>query len=185
MKKAAFTLKIILSVWIVYNIASMLVMPNVGSFLGRKYGIYLAPYANQVGLNASWNFFSPDPAQTLYIKYFVEFLNADGEMIKDPVVGYFPQEKNQGVMDITRRRELYVMRFMLIGPNRLQALFGPWLCRQNPEATSVHIEQVVETVAPLDEVLMHSQTLVSDLSKEFPFAKTDYRCDTPEGDFPL
>ncbi len=185
MKKAALTLKIFLSVWIVYNIITMVVMPNAGSFLGRKYGHYIAPYANIVGLNASWNFFSPDPAQTIYLKYFIEFLNSDGDSVQDPIVGYFPQEKNKAVMDVNRRRELYVMRFMIIGPNRLQNLFGPWLCRQYPNATSVHIEQMAETVASLDEVLSKHNSTVKELSREVTYANIDFRCDTPEGDFPL
>lgn len=185
MKKGKLTLKILLSVWIVYNLITLVVMPNAGSFLGRKFGAWLGPYANVVGLNASWNFFSPDPAHTMYIKYYVEFLNADGEEVKEPITGYFPQEKNQGVMDITRRRELYVMRFMMIGANRLQALFAPWLCRQYPGATSVHIEQVIETVAPLDEVLTVSDQSVADLSREIQYANFDFRCDTPPGEFPL
>jgi hypothetical protein len=185
MKKGILTLKIILSVWIVYNVITLVVMPNAGSFLGRKFGTWLSPYANVVGLNASWNFFSPDPAHTMYIKYYVEFLNSEGENLQEPVIGYFPAEKNQGVMDINRRRELYVMRFMLIGPNRLQALFAPWLCRKYKGASSVHIEEVIETVAPLDEVLTVKDQSVSDLSREIQYANVDFRCDTPEGEFPL
>lgn len=185
MKRAALTLKIFLSVWIVYNLVAIILMPNAGSFLGRRYVKYVAPYANVVGLNSSWNFFSPDPVQTFYIKYFVEFFDSEGDTIKDPIVGFFPQEGNQGVMDINRRRELYVMRFMVIAPNRLQALFAPWLCRQYPEATAVHIEQVIETVAALDEALTMSHSSLKDLSKEIPYASFDFRCDTPAEDFPL
>lgn len=185
MKKGILTLKVILSVWIVYNIATMVVMPNAGSFFGRKYGHIFAPYANSVGLNASWNFFSPDPAHTMYIKYFVEFTGADGEPTQESILGYFPEEKNQMVLDTNRRRELYVMRFMMIGQNRLQGLFAPWLCKKHPGATNIHIEQVIETVAPLDEVLLAKEETVKELSKEIQYANFDYHCDTPEGEYPL
>ncbi len=183
--KAVLTLKIFLSLWAVYNMIVVAIVPNALSFLGRRYGAALLPYANIVGLNASWNFFSPDPAHTMYFKYQVDFLNAEGENTQDSLFAYFPAEKNEGVMDVNRRRELYVMRFMALGSNRMQGLFAPWLCRQHPGASRISVEQVVETIPPLEEVLTLPKQSVVELSRELNYAKFDFACDTPEGEFPL
>lgn len=169
-------LKAILSLWIVYNIFTMLVMPNIGAYFGRVSSRFITPYANTVGLNASWNFFSPDPAHVMYIRYLINYTDAEGTPTKEAVEGYFPPEKNQAVQSIFRKRELYVMRFMVIDPKRLKVFMGPWLCRQYPGATSVDMEHVIETVPPLDQVVAFKNEGVKDLSQELQYTRETISC---------
>lgn len=176
MKKAAPLFKTLLSLWIVYNIFTMLVMPNVGAYFGRVTSRFITPYANTVGLNASWNFFSPDPAHTMYIRYTVRYLDTDGNETKESVEGYFPEEKNKGVSAASRKRDLYAMRFMVIEPKRLRILMGPWLCKQYPGSTSIEMEHVIETVPPLDQVVTLKDETVKDLSQELQFVREFYSC---------
>lgn len=181
MKKAKLLCKALLSFWIVYNIFTMLVMPNIGAYFGRMSSRFIIPYANTVGLNASWNFFSPDPAHTMYLHYMINYADKEGNPTKDPVEGYFPPEKNQGITATTRKRELYVMRFMVIDPKRLKVFMGPWLCRQYPGATSVDMEHVIETVPMLDQVVTFKGEGVRDLSQELQYVKESVSCtDTPD-----
>lgn len=176
MKKAKLLLKILLSLWIVYNIVVMLVMPNIGSYLGRTFSRYLTPYAGAVGLSAGWDFFSPDPAHTLYIEYTVYFpSSADGEF-RDPIEGFFPPEKNRPVHDPVRKRDLYAARYMAISPRRLRILFGPWLCKQHPGATQVNTKIIIETVPPLDKVVQRPELAVNDLSERIEYANEDIPC---------
>lgn len=92
MKKMELLSKILLSVWIIYNIFVMLVMPNVGAYFGRVTASVVTPYASTVGLNAGWNFFSPEPAQPMVLKYTVHY----PEGYKKPVSGTIKlnQQKN-------------------------------------------------------------------------------------------
>lgn len=182
MKKAKLLFKALLSLWIVYNIFTMLVMPNVGAYFGRVASRFITPYANTVGLNASWNFFSPDPAHTMYIRYIVRYLDADGNDIKEAVEGYFPKEMNQGISSPVRKRELYAMRFMVIEPKRLRVFLGPWLCRQHPGATSVEMEHVIETVPLLDQVVTLKSEAVKDLSQELQYIRENYSCSAESQD---
>lgn len=175
--KAKRLFKIILSVWIVYNIIVLMFMPNIGSYIGRLASKALVPYANVVGLNAGWNFFSPDPAHTMYIRYTVFFENEMGESQKEPIEGFFPPEKNQKVLSEVKKRSLYAMRFMLVEPKRLKVFFGPWVCRQYPGATTVSVEAVIETVPFLDNVVLQSQAEVNSLSEELQYVKEDISCD--------
>lgn len=176
MKKAKLLFKTLASLWIVYNIFTMLVMPNVGAYFGRTASFLITPYANTIGLNASWNFFSPDPAHTMYIRYLARFQDADGNEIKEPIEGFFPAEKNKGGVAASRKRDLYAMRFMVIEPKRLRLLMGPWLCRQFPGATSVEMEHVIETVPPLDQVVTFKDDNVKDLSQEVKYVREDHSC---------
>lgn len=181
MKKVRLLFKAFLSLWIVYNIFTMLVMPNIGAYFGRTSSRFITPYANTVGLNASWNFFSPDPAHTMYIRYMVNYFDKEGNSLKEPIEGYFPPEKNRSVSSIFRKRELYVMRFMVIEPKRLKVLMGPWLCRQFPGATSVDMEHIIETVPVLDQAVTFKNEGVKDLSQELDYAHESYSCvETPD-----
>lgn len=187
-KRAALILKALLSLWIVYNIVVIIVMPNAGSYFGRVTSRFIGPYANAVGLNAGWNFFSPDPAHTMYIRYMVYFNNPadpDGEPLKEPIEGYFPAEKNKMISSVFRSRELYLMRFMIIDKRHLKNLFGAWLCRQYPGASSVDMEHVIETVAMLDEAVAFKDESMAELSKELQFVAERFRCDHTEDEVEL
>lgn len=175
-KKAKLLFKALASLWIVYNILTMLVMPNVGAYFGRSVSSFIIPYANTVGLNASWNFFSPDPAHTMYIHYTVQYLDEEGSETKEAVEGYFPRERDKGISEDSRKRDLYAMRFMVIEPKRLRVLMGPWLCRQYPGATSVRMEHVIETVPPLEQVITLKDESVKDLSRELQYIREEHSC---------
>lgn len=174
--KVKLLFKTLLSLWAVFNIFTMFVMPNIGSYIGRATSKIITPYANSVGMNASWNFFSPDPAHTMYIRYLVHFLDADGIETQDPIEGFFPSEKNQPVHDITRKRDLYAMRFFVIEPKRMRTILGPWLCQQNPGATAIDMEHVIETVPSLDQAVLLRSEEVRDLSKEVQYVREVHSC---------
>lgn len=154
----------------------MLIMPNLSSYLGRISSRWVTPYANTMGLNASWNFFSPDPAHTMYIQYQVNFQNDLGEDLKESLIEYIPAEKNQKILNPLHKRELYAMRFFAIDPKRMRMLLGPWLCRHYEGASSVEMELIIETVAPLDQVTVSRVDNVKDLSQEMQFSKANYSC---------
>lgn len=194
MKRATLILKALLSLWIVYNIVVIIVMPNAGSYFGRVTSRFIGPYANAVGLNAGWNFFSPDPAHTMYIRYMVYFNNphasdssteSEAEKEKEPIEGYFPAEKNKMISSMFRSRELYVMRFMIMDKRHLKNLFGAWLCRQYPGASSVDMEHVIETVAMLDQAAAFKNESMADLSNELQFVAERFRCDHTEDEVEL
>jgi hypothetical protein len=175
-KTAKTVLKVVLSLWALYHITAILVMPNLGSYLGRGIQPAIATYASTIGFNAGWNFFSPDPAHIMYIRYIIHYGN-EGSEEKEAVEAYFPPEKNKGIFSITRQRELYAMRFMVIDPMRLKTLFGPWLCRQYPGSSYVEMEHVIETIAPLQQIVTLTDETVESLSKEVQFVRANHSCD--------
>nr|BFD59601.1 hypothetical protein CKG001_17080 [Bdellovibrio sp. CKG001] len=183
MKKVKLLFKALLSLWIVYNIFVMLVMPNVGAYFGRVTANVVTPYANTVGLNAGWNFFSPEPAHPMYLKYTVyypESENLEGETSpeeSEPVEGFFPvQNDKRNVPNITHKREWALMRYMVLDAKRLRLLMGPWLCRQYPGAASIDMEHVIETIPFLDQAVRFQEESVKDLSKEVQSVRESVSC---------
>ncbi len=111
----------------------MIVMSNGSSFFSKSLGNVFRFYANQLNINTNWNFFSPDPAEIMYIKYRVYTLNEYGEDIRESHEGFYPAQKDQGAFGLKNRRHFYQSRYMLLSEDRLENMFSPWVCRQYPE----------------------------------------------------
>lgn len=136
----------VLSLGIIYILIVASVMPNGTSFLGRWLGVLILPFANQMAFTVNWNFFAPDPAQTMYISYVVNFSDES----KEPITGYIPPQKKDIVIDSSQRRLLYAMRFMIVDEKRLNLILGPYLCRLHEGASAVFIRSVLEPILNLD-----------------------------------
>ncbi len=175
-RRGLFFLKALASIWILYHLFVVIVMSNGSSYFGRFFQGVITPYANITGFNTSWNFFSPDPAHTMYIRYQVYFKDEKGDPIKESKEGFFPELKNVGTFDPTQRRELYMMHYLLLGPDRMEKMFVPHICRVNLGATSVRIDFIVESIAPLDQAVTFKQETMAELSKEQDYIKREFPC---------
>jgi len=145
--RPAAWLRVLASLFIIYHLLVISTLANGSSFLGRSLSSVIIPYGNALGLNVTWNFFAPDPAHTMYIHYFIHFGEEDE---RDPLEGYLPPEKEQIVIDSSKRRFLYAMRFLILDEKRMKLLLAPYLCRQHPGAVSVRIENILEPIPNLD-----------------------------------
>lgn len=169
-------LLIILSLFLAYHLTVMVVLSNGGSFLARTLTPYLIPYANLIQMNTTWNFFAPDPAHTMFVKYKIEFTDADGNDLKEPVIGFIPPEKKHIVIDSSKRRFLYAMRFLLLDNNRMQTILGPWLCRKYSGATRVIMENRLIAIPNLDQALLDSTVLDPENAAETLMMNFSYSC---------
>jgi len=177
-RKLEPALRIIVSVWAVYHLACIVILPNGVSFLGRTFEAYILPYANQVGANNSWNFFSPDPAHTMYFEYNLYFENENGEEIKEPVQGFIPPEKTAIVLNTSERRKLYAMRFLLMNPARIEELVAPWLCRTHPGASRLSIVHKLIQLPTLDRAILGIDSPVDDMKQDFDMKSMSFDCRT-------
>lgn len=175
-KKFIILTKSLLSIWILYHLFVVVVMSNGSSFMARFFQRAITPYANQTGFNTSWNFFSPDPAHTMYFRYMVYFNDDKGDPIKEPIEGFFPALKNVGTFSPRERRELYMMHYYILSQERLEKLFAPKICRDYPGATSVHVDFVIESIAPLDQAAILKNETMEDLSKQTEYIKREFSC---------
>lgn len=140
-------LRLILSIFILYHLAVITVMPNPGSLLGRKFSRYLADYANTLGINTTWQFFSPGPAPVFYLEYDVEGADLDAETESFQL----PPKRRASYYDEFYNRTLYSMRFFVLAPiETFERFFVRWLCKQHPEAETLSIRTVGEPVKNIE-----------------------------------
>jgi hypothetical protein len=172
--------KILLSAFICFHLIVIVVLANGSSFLGRHLAPILLPYANTLGLNATWNFFSPDPAHTMFYRMRIFFEDANGEDLREPEELYFPPEKGQIVVNSSKRRMLYAMRFLTLDPTRLKSILGPWLCRQYPGATRVKMEHFIHEIPGLDAAMAHIDQPLSELLVEKNFISEAMQCESKQ-----
>ncbi len=154
----------------------MIVMSNGSSFMGRYLSFLYIPMANSIGLNTTWNFFSPDPAHTMFLKYVVYFQDEYGNQKQDPIVSYYPENIKEHNFRMDQRRLSYVMRFLAIEPARLEKYFVPWVCRQYPGATHVQTEIEIFRIPPLDVVTTLKSENYYDLVHQEQMNSSMYVC---------
>ena len=165
----------VFSVWIVYHLFVIVVMANGSSYIGRYFGRAIVPYASTLGMNTSWNFFSPDPAHTMYLKFTIYYPDVEGEPSKEPLEIFMPSAKGEGVWNQGEKRQLYAMRYMVVYPQRIEGVLGPCLCKQHPGAEVVHIEHIIDPIPSLDQAAIDQREL-GEMGGRYDVINRDYRC---------
>ena len=161
-------IRILFTLFLGFHVFAILVMPNSNSILGRKLGPFIAPYANMVGMYASWEFFSPDPTQPFYFNYAIYFENDEGEELNDPIEGSFPEWKTERTLSPNKMRLKYALRFFSFTNEGIVNAFISYLCRQNPSATRIKVRSVFEVVPSLDKAQIQSWNLEDNRVKDQP-----------------
>jgi hypothetical protein len=120
-----------LSVFLVFHLFALVLAPNSQTYLGGR-----------------WGFFAPDPGPPpVFIEYEVAGDNGVGLRTdtwpprKDP---YFLRERFN--------RQLSVVRFLMNSPEKTEKVMGAYFCKTNPDARSVRIWHVMETIPGLQDV---------------------------------
>lgn len=157
-KKADFIVRVLLSVFLVYHLLVVLLLPSGASLEARALSRILVPYANTLAMNNSWVFFSPGPSPNIYLEYELEgadleplVAEAEGTDIIGDEPRIFPPPKRTRWFNDHYFRSLYVMRYFALDPLKLERYFAPWICRRHPEAASVVVRAVVEPVPGIEK----------------------------------
>jgi hypothetical protein len=82
----------------------------------------------------------------MFLRYTVWLSGAD-----EPVEGFIPPEKEKIVLDSSKRRLLYAMRFLILDTGRMKTILAPWLCRQYPGAQLIKMEHILEAIPSLEK----------------------------------
>lgn len=169
-------LKVLISITVTFHLAVVIILANGPSFLARYHQGWLIGYANQLGLNQTWNFFSPDPTHIHYIRYFVHFEDDGGNETRETIEGYLPEDKEKVVIDSSKRRMLHAVRAISLDEPRTERLLAPWLCRSYEGATLVNIKHVMQVLPNLDRAVALPDQSVRDLSEDRPYRELEFDC---------
>lgn len=161
-------LRHLLTLFLLYHVVVIVLMPNAGSILGRRWGHYIAPYANTLGMNATWEFFSPDPPQPFYFDYSVYFETEEGDEKREPIDGYFPDWRTERTLHPNKIRLKNAVRFFALTRASVEQAFIGYLCRKYPEANRVRVRQMLELVPPLEKARLGEWSLEDNRTEALP-----------------
>lgn len=168
--------KIVLSFFILFQVSAMLVLANNSSFLARKTEKIFFDWGNLIGLNTTWNFFSPDPAHTMYFRILLRFKDPE----KDSEEFYIPEETDRISLESSKRRFLYAVRYMLLSPDRIQNFLGPYFCRAYPDVDAVTIEPIFEMIPSLDRAVLGERDRVQSSYEQIGMNRQSFTCPETE-----
>ncbi|MGE0616829.1 MAG: hypothetical protein AB7P04_14450 [Bacteriovoracia bacterium] len=135
-----------LSVFIVFHLAVVLLIPNESSYLTQYFRPLIAPYATTLGLARAWQFFSPDPGPSVYLEYIAM---KDGTKLD---AGFFPPLQNPFWLRDPYNRRTAALRMTFKVPDYVQTVVVPYLCRQYPAATLMNVSLWIGGPPSLEEV---------------------------------
>lgn len=138
--------KIVLSLFIIYHCFIVFLYPNSLSYLKTFIQPYTVMYANLLGLNRPWPFFSI-PGPSVYLKSYIF------KEEKEIAQYLFPHKKDDYIFRPMFNRRYAIARFLAFGKgDSVENIFIPYVCSMYPEATTVSVYLNFIKTPPITEV---------------------------------
>lgn len=163
--------KVLLSLFIVFHLLAVLVLPNPNSILYRRLPI-LVEYGNLLAINTTWRFFSPNPLiktveyETYEYDDFYDVIKSESHLFPESVSGVGGREAFNRTMN-----------YAMIASSRAdwaQELLGPLLCKKHPNADEIAIYQVRNDLMAIEKAQLYENSdLLFEKIKE---RVTDIQC---------
>jgi hypothetical protein len=174
-------LKVGVSIFLIYHLLAMTILPMGSGLLIRELGRYFAPYANLLQMNTTWQFFSPGPSPIFYLEYSFLELDSNGEETETEPRLLPERRQTFGYSDSYNRR-LFSMRFFSLNQQRLEQYLVPWLCKQNPKAIQVTVRQMFGEINSVERIRSDTDLQnFSQMSQPLNFPRSTYSCKSEEG----
>jgi len=126
--------KIVLSLFVIFQMGAAFVLPNPESILYRKLSFIYEAYGNFFGMNTTWRFFSPNPL-VRRVSYEVFSRNSKGAL--EGHSENYPQRVDQENFRETHNRKFAHGLILITRLDILKNTFAPYICRKHPGAESV------------------------------------------------
>jgi hypothetical protein len=142
-------LRVLSSLAILFHLMVVGLAPNPDSVLYWRVEKVLLPYANILGLNTTWRFFSPNPnLQTMY--YQALGYNDAGEVIFEANKS-FPEKGVEAHNAESFNRLMSASMMVSARPELFDQILTPYLCRRHPEAQEIYIYFLRNQMPSLDK----------------------------------
>jgi hypothetical protein len=148
-------------------------MPSVQSIIVKERGWFFRPYLNQLGLNTTWNLFSPDPATAMFMKVKLVQRDESQEAI-DLMLPTFGDEIN---WNPAKRRSLYLMRYAIMDDDKAYNYLIPWYCRNYPGTKEVYVEAVGTRIPGIVQAQNEKLYKISELRSRQTVKEYKGQCD--------
>jgi hypothetical protein len=166
---------ILLSLFVVYHVATVLVLPNPSSSLSRQVSRFMIPYANQFSLNTTWQFFSPGPVPIFYFEYDIE-TSADLEApVGDAKTHTYPDRlEPRSWGDFGKRRRASASLFAM-SSDWVPRYLARYICGLHPGAVALNIRVVLEPTTEMQKLTWYSRE--NEMSQRIDMPRFTFSCD--------
>lgn len=165
--------KVVLSVFLLYHLTTVAILPNGSSIIARKLNRFLVPYANPLIFNRTWQFFSPGPMPSFFLEY--NLVTNAGPAIDEERPGFvYPPHRKNAAFDDFYLRTLAGMRLIAIQPQVFEDFFIPFLCRLHPDAIQIDLRSVTEEIPPIEKA--DGFETFKDMSERKELPRKLYQC---------
>lgn len=171
--------KALLSLFVVFQVSVVFVLPNPDSILYRETYKYFASYANTLGFNTTWRFFSPNPFMWVVEYDVIPDLDA-WRGLEFETYRYPSSLQDVGTREGFNRRLNFGM-FMTSQDRLLENYFGPFLCKRHPEAEIIAIYMVGRETPSIDRMKLEpSWSSITDIANIRRMKVKDFSCVSDE-----
>ncbi len=138
-------LKVGLTLFVLYHLYAVLLIPNSQNYLGLKSAPWVEPYVNFFEFVTAWGFFAPDPGPPpVFIDWVIE--DSYGKLLD---VGRWPDYPDSFFWRERQSFRVNIGRYMFTGEGRAEKMLTPYLCRQNEHAVSITLWKTYTNQIPL------------------------------------
>ena len=134
------TLKLLVSVFIVYHLLMVFISPNKLSMIHEKLMPYFISYAHTLAMDVGWSFYAPNPYSYFYFEYEVIYKNDRVNTFR------WPPSRKESKKNIFSYNRLisHTLFFMLSGARNVRKHLLPYLCHIHPESKEITAQAIVE-----------------------------------------
>lgn len=143
-------IQIVLSLFLIYHLLAIFILPNFNSILGETVGPYVLKYATTLNISNTWQFFSPNPSMEIFWEYELEYNASVEDSLSDEVIEKemkvyrWPPLTSDEFYRVSFMRKVYHSRNSTQNQKSIRNFLIPWLCKKHPEAKSIFIRTVVK-----------------------------------------
>lgn len=123
--------KFILSVFIIFHLICVFILPNPDGILYRQFAPVVVTYGSFFGFNTTWRFFSPNPLIRI-MQYEVFSRNEDGNLVGQ--IFQYPRSLEEEGSRENFNRKLTNSMFMMMREEYMRDILGPKICSWHPGA---------------------------------------------------
>lgn len=178
----------------------MLIVANPDSIPSRRASNLMFYYANTLGLNTTWQFFSPNPMGERYLEYEVHYddewadslnsnsqphseesadegmeLEGEGERGGKWTHHYWPPRHHVKMSQEIKNRIFSHSVHSTLNETLAEDIFIPWVCRKHPKARSISLKAETKSL-PSIEVAQINKKKFKFLAQSYELALKEFPC---------
>ena len=155
----------LLSLFVCFHLFVITIAPAPESRIFFYTNRFFQPYAGFFEFAATWNFFAPQPDPPVHTIRW-ELLDEKGDQISTDSMPHLPDD--QFFFRDRYNKRVTMTRFASASSERIESIFGNYLCKLDSRAKSVRIWQGIYLIPKLDEIRQKKRNIND-------FEKTDVR----------